>query len=95
MMAAVDLVSLPSHLGKYFPFQTIHSGYNKNKLTGPDHFLFVQTLFFSRAMFRYAHSNDAYPTPCETATRPRVLLQATRGGKFLRYDLHHRRQIFK
>ena len=27
-MTAVDLVSLPSHLGKYFPFKTVHSGYN-------------------------------------------------------------------
>ena len=45
-MAAVDLVSLPSHLGKYFPFKKIHFAicFVRN---GPDHFLFFQTLLFS------------------------------------------------
>ena len=45
-MTAVDLVSLPSHLGKYFPLTMIHYRYNI-KITGPDHFLFYQTSFFS------------------------------------------------
>lgn len=43
-MTAVDLVSLPSHLGKYCPLTMIHYRY---KITGPDHFLFYQTLLLS------------------------------------------------
>ena len=45
MMTAVDLVSLPSHLGKYCPLTMIH--YRYNIIAGPDHFLFFQTLLFS------------------------------------------------